>query len=170
MSDSGEDKIAGENDAIETVGVDVATLLAEAGFNAEKNVLTRRQAEVLALRERDVRQLDIAKLLGTSRANISNIEASARENIEKATETVAFAEALAAPVRVTIDPGTDLYDVPKQVYDACDDAGVKVNYTAPELMNVVSEAEPAAVSGRNVRRELLVSVTADGSVRIRRSN
>lgn len=163
MSDSGEN----QNDA---VGVDVDTLLAEAGFDADTNVLTRRQAEVLALRERDVRQRDIANLLGTSRANVSNIEASARGNIEKAAETVAFAEALSAPVRSTIEAGTDLYDVPKQVYDACDEAGVKVNYTAPELMKVVSEAEPAAVSGRNVKRELFVSVTADGSLQVRRSN
>jgi len=172
MSDSSNDE-HGETSAAahdSKIGIDVAALLDQAGFNAETNVLTRRQAEVLALRERDVRQLDIAELLGTSRANVSNIEASARENIAKATETVAFAEALSAPVRIDIDTGTDLYDVPKLVYDACDEAGVKVNYTAPDLMKVVSDEAESAVSGRNVRDALFVSVTSDGSVRVRRSN
>jgi len=106
----------------------------------ETSVLTYRQAQVLALRERGVSQADIAEALGTSRANVSSIESSARENVSKARETVAFAEALRAPVRVRVPAGTDLYDVPQMVYDACDEAGVKVDHTAPDLMKVVGDA------------------------------
>ena len=94
---------------------DVDGLLDRAGFDADESVLTRRQAEVLALRERGVAQADIAEKLGTSRANVSSVESSARENIANARETVAFAEALSAPVRVTVEAGTDLYDVPNMV-------------------------------------------------------
>lgn len=148
----------------------VDTLLERAGFDAETNVLTRRQAEVLALRERGMRQRDIADQLGTSRANVSNVEASARENITRAHETIAVAEAIAAPVRVEIPAGTDLYDMPKLVYDACDEAGVKVQYTAPELMTVVTEAVNSAVEGRAVHERLLIGVTADGTVRVRCSD
>jgi Tfx family DNA-binding protein len=142
-------------------------LLEETGFDAEANVLTHRQAQVLALRERDLSQADIADRLGTSRANVSSVESSARENIEKARETVAFAEALSAPVRLTVDAGTDLYDVPNMVYSACDEAGVKVNRTAPELMKLVGDAAGDAVHGREVRRDITVSVTGDGTVRVR---
>ena len=145
-------------------------LLDRTGFDADRSVLTRRQAEVLALRERGVRQATIAELLGTSRANVSSVEASARENVRKARETIAFAEALSAPVQITLDAGTDLYDVPKLVYDACDEAGVKVNHTAPELMKSVSDAAGDAVHGREVREPLLVGVTSAGSVRVRRPN
>jgi HTH-type transcriptional regulator, fmd operon transcriptional regulator len=148
--------------------LDAESLLEKVGFDSETSVLTRRQAEVLALRERGVAQADIASRLGTSRANVSSIEASARTNVEKARETVAFAEALNAPVRVEVEAGTDLYDVPSRVYAACDDAGVKVNQTAPELMKSVSDAAGDAISGRAVRRDLLVGVTVDGSVRVRR--
>jgi Tfx family DNA-binding protein len=148
--------------------VDVDEILDRAGFDADENVLTRRQAEVLALRERGIAQADIADRLGTSRANVSSIEASARENIEKARETVAFAEALHAPVRITLDAGTDLYDVPARVFDQCDEAGVKVSYTAPELMKMVSDAAGDAVSGRSIDQELFVGVTSDGEVRVRR--
>jgi hypothetical protein len=149
---------------------DVAALLDRTGFDPETSVLTRRQAEVLLLRERGYRQTAIADLLGTSRANVSSVETSARTNVRKARETVAFAEALSAPVRVQVGGGTDLYDVPKLVYDACDDAGVKVNHTAPELMKRVSDEAGDAVQGREVRADILVGVTSEGAVRVRRSS
>ncbi|MFW5939985.1 MAG: Tfx family DNA-binding protein [Halolamina sp.] len=151
-------------------GHDADELLARAGFDADRSVLTRRQAEVLALRERGLRQADIADRLGTSRANVSSVEASARENVEKARETLSFAEALAAPVRVRLAAETDLYDVPDLVYDACDDVGVKVSYAAPELMKIVSDAAGDGVRGREVREELFVGVTSDGQVRVRRAH
>lgn len=150
--------------------IDAGALLERAGFDPDRSVLTRRQAEVLALRERDVPQADIADRLGTSRANVSSIEASARTNVEKAGETVAFAEALKAPVQVEVESDTDLYDIPSRVYAACDDAGVKVNQTAPELMKSVSDAAGDAISGREVKRDLLVGVTADGIVRVRHAD
>ena len=142
-------------------------VLTRTGFEASRSVLTRRQAEVLVMRERGLRQSVIAEYLGTSRANVSSVEASARENIDKARETVAFAETLAAPVRIEIAAATDLYDVPKQVFDACDDVGVKVNRTAPELMKVVSDAAGDAVHGRQIRQRLFVSVSSEGTVRVR---
>jgi Tfx family DNA-binding protein len=147
---------------------DVDALLDQVGFDPETNVLTRRQAEVLALRERGMAQADIADRLGTSRANVSSVEASARENVRKAHETVEFAEALRAPVRLTVSAGTDLYDVPEMVYSACDDADLKVSHTAPELMRLVSDAAGDAVSGREIKRDLTVGVTPDGGVRVRR--
>ncbi|SFF81432.1 hypothetical protein SAMN04488063_0396 [Halopelagius inordinatus] len=156
-----------EGDATDP-NLDTDAILEEVGFVPDESVLTRRQAEVLALRERGVRQSTIADRLGTSRANVSSIESSARRNVEKARETIAFAEALTAPVQVVVERGEDLYNVPKSVYDACDEAGVKVNHTAPDLMKIVADEAGDAVKGREVREQLLVGVTSDGSVRVRR--
>ncbi|WP_433626052.1 Tfx family DNA-binding protein [Halomicrococcus sp. NG-SE-24] len=147
---------------------DADELLRQAGFDADESVLTYRQAEVLALRERGLSQAAIADALGTSRANVSSVEASARGNVRKARETVAFAAALEAPVRIEVDAGTDLYDVPSRVYDACDDAGVKVSHAAPELMKLISDSAGDAVDGRAVQEPLLVGVTPDGDVTVRK--
>lgn len=147
---------------------DIDELLDRIGFDESHSVLTRRQAEVLALRERDIPQAAIAESLGTSRANVSSVEASARANVAKARETVAFAEALQAPVRVSFDPGTDLFDVPGRVYTACDEADVKVGYTAPELMKLVGDEAGDAVGDREVCEPLVVGVTHEGEVRVRR--
>ena len=157
--------VADDADAAEDV--DAAELLERVGFDADESVLTERQAEVLALRERGLRQADIAERLGTSRANVSSVEASARDNVERAKETVAFAEALSSPVRVEIPAATDLYDAPKRVYDACDEAGVKVNQTAPDLMKTIGDRAGDAVRGREVRERLFVSVGANGTIRVR---
>jgi Tfx family DNA-binding protein len=152
------------DDEIETAD----RVLDRLGFDPEDSVLTRRQAEVLALRERGLSQADIAERLGTSRANVSGVESSARENVRKARETVAFADALSSPVSVEIDPGTDLYDVPRRVFGAADEAELKVTYTAPELMATISDAAGDAIRERTVREPLVVGVARDGDVRVRR--
>lgn len=143
-------------------------VLERAGFDPEESILTRRQAEVLALRERGLTQSSIAERFGTSRANIASIESSARENVRKARDTVAVAEALRSPVQVQVVSGTDLYDVPADIFDACDEADVKVPHTAPELLGEITDGAGDAVVGREVRTDLLVSVSADGEIRVRR--
>jgi Tfx family DNA-binding protein len=149
-------------------GWDVDAILSSAGFDEDAAVLTRRQAEVLALRERGASQAEIADLLGTSRANVSGVESAARDNVDRARETVAVAAALAAPVQVTVEADTDLYDVPEAVYSACDESGVKVAHTGADLLNVLSETVPGAVEERTVVAPLTVSVGADGEVHVRR--
>jgi Tfx family DNA-binding protein len=146
--------------------VDVDALVARRGFDPDHNVLTRRQAEVYILRKREFRQADVAEILGTSRANVANVEASARENIRNARNTVAFADVLAAPIRVEIESGTPLYRVPQRVFSTCDDAGIEVDHTAPELMELVGAAAGAAVENREVVRPITVGVDADGTVRV----
>lgn len=148
---------------------DDTPLLERVGFDSERSVLTRRQAEVLCFREQDITQAEIADRLGTSRANVSSIEASARENVEKARETIAFVEAIEAPVQVTIESGSDLYDVPSTIYSACDEIGLKVDYAAPELMTLVRDSAADAIRDRKVCCELLISITSEGQVRVRHS-
>lgn len=147
---------------------DVDAFLGRVGFDPARNVLTRRQATVLTLRERGVPQADIAERLGTSRANVANVEARARENVRKAREAVEFAEALRSPVRVTIDPGTDIYDVPDAVYTAADEADVTVDHGAPDLLKRVVDAAGESIRDRTVMASILVTVTRDGHVTVRR--
>jgi len=147
--------------------LDAATLLEAAGFDPDLSVLTRRQAEVLALREHGVSQADIAEQLGTSRANVAGIEASARENVAKARETLEFVEAVQAPVRVQIDDGTDIFDVPDRVYEEADDAGIKVSHSATELVQTLNRAVGGAMNGRELTRPIVVSVGTDGSITVR---
>lgn len=145
----------------------VNELLAEAGFDPDENVLTRRQAHVLALRERDYSQEEIAAILGTTRANISSVESSARRNVRRAEETVGVAAALRAPVRVRISPGTDLFDVPDAVFRACDDAGTKVAHPSAEIVRAVRHDAEEAIENDRIVKPLFVGVDGEGSITIR---
>lgn len=147
---------------------DAEAILRGSGFSSERTFLTHRQAEVFVLREYGFKQAEIADYIDTTRENVSGIEARARENIGNARETVEFAELVSAPVRLEIPAGTDLYDVPDVVFDACDKAGIKVDQNAPELMKSISDAAGSVVEGRQVRTELIVNVTSDGTVRIKK--
>jgi hypothetical protein len=69
---------------------------------------------------------------------------------------------------VTVEAGDKLYGVPGRVYEAADDAGVKVNQTAPDLMRTVGREAGDAVDGGRVVEPILVGVTLDGAVRVRR--
>lgn len=166
---AGNDGLDGSRNAAASgaAEVDVDEFLTELGFAAGESVLTRRQAEVLVLRERGLKQAAIADRLGTSRANVSSIEASARENIEKARETVRFAELVSPPVHVEIPAGTDLYDVPDLIFEACDDVDVKVSHSAPDLMRIIADEADDAIEDRLVAARLFVNVTADGTVWVR---
>ncbi|MDZ7702148.1 MAG: Tfx family DNA-binding protein [Halobacteriales archaeon] len=146
---------------------DADALLDRAGFDAEESVLTRRQAGVLALRERGVSQADIADRLGTSRANVAGIEASARENVRKARGTVELVDTLRAPVRLTIEAGTDVYEIPDRIYGAADAADLKVRLSAVGVIERLTESARDALDSRQLVRPVEVTVAADGEVRIR---
>jgi Tfx family DNA-binding protein len=145
----------------------VDELLDRAGFDAETSVLTRRQAEVLALRERDFTQAEIAEHLGTSRANVAGIEASARENVKNARATVELVDALRAPVQLTIEPGTDVYEIPDRIYQAADAADLKVSLSAVDVIERLTESARAALDRRELAAPVRVTVSAGGEIRIR---
>ncbi|MFP4591338.1 MAG: Tfx family DNA-binding protein [Halobacteriales archaeon] len=147
--------------------LDVAAHLELVGYDPEATFLTPRQAEVLVLREQGLTQAAIADRLGTTRANVAGVEASARENVQKARETTAVADRLDAPVRVTLPAGTELYDAPDRIFDACDDAGIKVRHDAPALLKAISDGAGDAIAGRRVRDPVVIHVTTDGAVRVR---
>ena len=135
-------------------------------YDPEEMFLTRRQAEVLALREAGWTQADIADRFGTSRANVANIESSARENASKARRTVDFLEALHAPVQLELEAYTSLFDIPTAIYSACDEADVKVNSSAVDLVQQVRSDAGGAVRNNVVEQPIRVLVTENGDVRI----
>lgn len=139
-------------------------LLDRLGFDPEESLLTPRQAQVLVLRERELTQEQIADQWGTSRANVANVEASARTNLAKARHTVAFVEELLAPLELRIDRGTDLYDVPGRVFEFCDDCGVKADVSAMDLIDRVADEADRAVRNGSLARDVVVEIGTDGSI------
>lgn len=145
---------------------EVRSLLDNLDLEADESFLTRRQALVLAMRERGLAQAVIADHLGCSRANVSNIERSARDNIEKARATLAYAQVLAAPVRVQLPADLPMHEAPERVYAACDEAGVKVQYGAPELIRMIAASVDGADDRGSLPEDVVVTVTGDGEIHV----
>jgi len=136
-------------------------------LNTDDTVLTERQAQILKLRGEGMTQNEVAQKLETSTPNVSTIEKRARKNLEKARNTLKLARELEAPLRLTIESDTDLYDVPGRIYEAADELGVKVQQSGPEILRLVHREAGSKLRDRAVRNPINVSVKNDGQVSIR---
>lgn len=130
----------------------------------KNTLLTRRQMEVLRLKTQGCSQTEIAKKLGTSRANISAIEKTALKNIQKAKRTLELVKTIEAPVHLRIKPNTDLNDAVRMIYVQADKEGIWMPHSFPSLANLIQSAAEDKIRGRRVLREFEVAITKDGDV------
>lgn len=138
--------------------------MADRPVDPSATVLTERQVEVLAMREAGHTQAEIAETLGTSVANVSAVERAARENIDSARQTIELVRLLEARTRVTVPAGTDLRQLVDRLYEAADDAEVRVAHTDPELTGLLHERLGDRLDGRQLTAPVEVGLTGEGSV------
>ena len=124
--------------------------------------LTQRQIEVLSLRERGVPQKTIASQFGTSVANISTIEHSARVNILKAEHTLTLSKLLKCNIIFNAHEGTGLWDLVSRVYTMADNDGTKLAYTEPELVAFLNRELKHAFDNRKLTTNAEIGLTPDG--------
>jgi len=132
--------------------------------NAGDTFLTQRQIEVLSLRERGVTQKSIASQLGTSVANISTIETSARVNIAKAEQTITLAKLLKCNIIFNVQEGTELWDLVSRIYTMADNDGTKLAYTEPELVAFINRGLKHVFDDRKLISDAEIGLTPDGNL------
>ncbi len=88
--------------------------------------LTSRQIEVLLLRKRGFTQEKVAKMLGTSRVNVSIIERNAYKVVWAAQATIEAFESLHQDGIFLIPSRTSIYDVPRLIFLRGDTLGIWV--------------------------------------------
>ncbi len=115
--------------------------------------LTSRQMEVLKLRKRGFTQEKVAKLLGTSRENVSIIERNAYEVVWTAQATIQAFESLHEEGVLLIPSRTSIYDIPRLIFLRGDVLGIKVKIDENEIIAIVK-------SKRKIRDYRLVSPLA----------
>lgn len=130
---------------------------------AKKSFLTPSQIQVLQLRSEGYIQNEIAKIMNISRSNISITEKRARRNLEKAMNTIRTFEMI-APIIVKIKKGTDLFDIPKLVFDNADKAGIVVEYNAIQLTDMIREKMWRKHKGREIVEDFIITVLRTGRV------
>ncbi|CAB3287800.1 Putative transcriptional regulatory protein MLAUSG7_v1_0397 [Methanocaldococcus lauensis] len=133
-----------------------------------ESFLTETQIKVLKLRKKGLTQEEIAKLLGTSRANISMIEKRAKENIKKAYNTIKIYNMIIAPVSIEIDEGIDVLEIPKIVFKKADEENIKVKYNTLELIDLIKEKASDFIENRITIKKFKIYILENGDVEISR--
>ena len=135
-------------------------------INIEDTFLTERQLEVYIRRKRGESLSEIANALGTSRSNICAIERKAKNNIKKALNTIKLIESLEYPVRITINAGTDLYDIPGIIYRKADERDIKIPLSGPSILRLIEDTCSHKLRNRQVLRDIVIGINERGDVTI----
>ncbi len=125
--------------------------------------LTERQFEVLKLRAQGLTQEEIAKILGTSRENVSVIEKRAKEKVEKARETIRAFESL-NPVKIVLPQGLNLFSAPEVVFQKADMHGIKVRYNSTALIGIIRRKAGDKISVNTIAEPVEIKLLRNGDV------
>lgn len=126
--------------------------------------LTETQIRVLELRKKGLTQDKIADQLNTSRANISMIEKRARENVEKAKETLKIYNNIIAPLKLIIPEGTDVLDIPKQILEVSDVNDIIIPYAQLEMLELIHKSVPECLQNRVVKKSFTINILENGEL------
>ncbi len=131
---------------------------------SKKTFLTERQTEILRLRKEGLSQVEIARRIGTTRANVSATEKTAWENIKKAEATLSLAKMLDASLLVKIEKDTDLNRVPRIIYEKAGEKEIWVNLDTPSLIGLITESCKNKIKGRRITSQIEIAVTVNGDI------
>ncbi len=129
-----------------------------------KTLLSTRQIEILKLRKQGLTQKDIAGRLKTTRENINILESRAHRNIKRALATLEILEKLGLSIRVSVDTGTNILDIPKIILDAADKAGIKVNCDCVDILENIKLH--GKIVKKKVIKPLTVTIFTDGNLTV----
>ena len=137
----------------------------ETVVDEEESFLTEHQIKVLKLKAKGYTQSEIAKILGTTRANVCTLEKRAMRNLLKAINTVRIFEEI-FPIKIYIERGEDIFDIPKKIFKVADEHGIKIDETTTTLIERVRALASRRINGRVVEKDFAIRLTRFGSIRI----
>jgi len=129
-----------------------------------QSLLTPRQLNVLKLRQAGLSQQEVAKILGTSRSNVSILEKRALQNVERARATLKQWRMIKAPISIKVPKGTDVFEVPGLIFKEADRQGVKLDSSSVDVIVRLRAEAPQALDKRIISKDLEVYVSEEGEV------
>jgi len=132
----------------------------------DNTILTDKQIKILRLRKEGLSQTEIAKMMKTTKQNVSSIERSAWQKIERAKNTLLFARILESPVVLTIEKNSTMDEVIKKIYEDGDKSGIHIIYDEISLIAKIKEYMGERIQHRKILTDLTVGITDTGNVLI----
>ncbi|MGI0092263.1 MAG: Tfx family DNA-binding protein [Nitrososphaerales archaeon] len=128
--------------------------------------MNQKQLKILKLRARGYTQLETAKELGTTRANVSMIEWRARRKLQKARDTIQAYESIQSSHSVKVESGTKLAEVPLIVLHEGDKRHIHIRSDIIEIVRLVKAMKPSAVRDGKTTRNLEFEINERGKLLI----
>ncbi len=129
-------------------------------------LFTKLQLQVLKLRSKGLSLREVAEKIGTTRQNIQVAEKRARNNIRLAEETLLIYKLITSPLKIRIDAGTHLVDIPRIVIGKADESGVKVRADFTLIYKLLHFKAQECIQGPRLIKPVLIIVTTRGDVEI----
>ena len=127
-------------------------------------LLTKRQLRVLQLRRQGLSQAEVAMKLGTTRSNISILEKRAYQNIQRAEQTIHQWMMIQAPISLSLKAGTDVFDLPKMIFEAADKISMRLPITSLDIVVQLRRIAPRIFKKRSLEQDVEIYVTEDGEI------
>lgn len=129
--------------------------------------LSDSQFKVLQLRiEKGLSQAEIAKMLGTTRENVTILERRAKRNVQLAEETVQAYKLLFCLARVEIKAGTHLIDIPGIVVKTGDNFGVKLKVNFTRIYDEIRFKAGDCINNGVVIKPFTIAIFKNGDIEI----
>ena len=128
--------------------------------------LTKRQLAVLQMRHQGLSQQDVADRLGTTRSNISILEKRAHQNIARAQRTVQQWMMIRAPISLFVKGGTDVFDIPRMIFAAADEMGIRLHVTSMDILVQLRRNEPRLFHKRVLGRDVRIYMKENGETMV----
>ena len=129
-----------------------------------RSFLTPRQISVLRLRREGLSQQEVAEMLGTTRSNVSILEKRAHQNVERARATIRDWMAIKAPISIKVQKGTDVFEIPAQIFKEADKIGLRIPLSSVDLIAKLKVEVAHAFRGRIIGQEIEIFVSENGEV------
>ena len=130
------------------------------------SLLTDRQLEVLKLRQQGLSQAEVAERFKTTRSNISILERRAHDNIKRAERTLKQWMMIRAPISLKVREGTDVFDLPKMIFEAADKKALQLPTTSLDIIVQLRRKAPQLFRRRAVMKDVEIFITEEGEILI----
>lgn len=129
-----------------------------------KSFLTARQKQVLRLRFQGHTQEEVARITGTTRANVSKMERRAHQNIAVARQTMHDWMKVQATIISQIPSGTEVLKVPEMIFRQADLAGIHLPINSIDLIVLLKAKAPYLFKKQNLPRDAAIFITGKGEI------
>lgn len=135
--------------------------------NRKYGILSELQFKVLKLRiKRGLSQAEIARILRTSRENVTIIEKRARRNVKLAEDTLQAYRSIFAVTKVRIKAGTHLVDIPSILMRVADKSGIKLRANFTRIYDEVRFKAGNHVKGNIITKSISILIFRNGDIMV----